>query len=135
LYWDSSENKKIFVLLTKIVGSLLDTHHKVVRDFSSFNNFEKEGIHKQKGKAITLYPKSDSELIKIAKDIDDYLIHYKLTRTRCQIFGDKSFNKQVSNRLFYRYDQDRYGNYDRPQHKDDYKTIAVKDPFDSLSLH
>ena len=76
----------------------------------------------QAGKAITIYPSSNEEMEKIAKDIDYIIKLNKLTKQKTHIQGDRKMGD--SGRIFYRYEfcSGKYSNitlnldlYDIPQ--------------------
>lgn len=88
--------------LQNSVGQYLidkDVTWKTTIDYPRLQNLAQD---KQKGKAITIYPKSIEDFKQIAKDIDYIIKRNKLQTQNTKIEGDRQLGD--SGRIFYRFD-------------------------------
>ena len=74
----------------------MDVEHKLSLNAASARN------DIQAGKAITIYPKDETEFRKIAVDLERLIYDNNLQKARTGIYGDEALGK--TGRIFYRYD-------------------------------
>ena len=101
------------------------------------NNFEILNRNEQKGKAYTIYPKSNQEFEKIAKDINYIIKNNNLTLEDNKIQGDRRLGS--TGRLFYRYEYktkdlkdailDLYNTQDAKKYIENYETNRSGDNY------
>ncbi len=81
----------------------------------------------QAGKAFTIYPKSNAEMEKIARDLDYIIKNNGLNTTNTKITGDNNLGN--SGRLFYRYE------YKSKSQMDDVLDITTKEGYDEYQYN
>lgn len=98
-----ADKEKDFQALLQVVGKFCidnDIHFKTLSDNFSVDMLNEDKL--QKGKVITIYPRSATHFEKIAKNLSYIIKNNKLQTKKSSISGDNKLGR--TGRLFYRYE-------------------------------
>lgn len=131
VYYTLEEGDEVLIKLLRTLSHLLlkkKLMHKFAKNKGMIDRLEHSQLN-QKGKFCTIYFIDTDQLKDMVSLVDKKLAEEGLIADKTvSIFGDRKIPRQISNRLFYRYDKNRKGEYDRPQNAHDYKTVLSELP-------